>query len=139
MNIEWLIPIILSIVAIILLLALLKVKAKNKALQEKETKETYDEVKGTKNKIQTPKESLESLNKLSKNFFKSYLNIKSELNYLEISELLHKKNESALADFCQKMDYYLYSGKEITKSEALSMVNDFIMLTKNKKMSHSSQ
>lgn len=133
MNIEWLIPIVLSFIAIILLLALLKVKSKNKALEEKETRETYNEVRGTKDKVETPKASLESLNKLAKNFFKNYLHTKSELNYLEISELLDKKNESALADFCKKMEYYLYSGKEITKQEALEMVNNFIMLTKNKK------
>ena len=133
MNIEWLIPIILSIIAIALLLILLKVKAKNKAAQEKETHETYNEVRGTRTKIETPRESLESLNKLAKNFFKSYLNLRSESDYLEISELLKKKNESGLAEFCEKMEYYLYSGKEITKTEAVDMINSFILLTKNKK------
>jgi hypothetical protein len=134
MNIEWLVPIVLSLVAIILLFFLLRVKSKNKAIEEKHSKEAYNQVKGTKINIKTPKESLDSLNKLAKNFFKNYLNTKGELNYIEIAELLNKKNESSLADFCKKMDYYLYSGKEITKSEALEMVNNFILLSRNKKI-----
>jgi len=127
MNIQWLIPIVLSILAIMLFIILLIVKSKNKVKQKQESNEAYNKVRGNKTKIETPRESLESLNKLAKNFFKNYLRLKSELTYLEISEILRKKKESSLVDFCERMDYYLYSGKEITKPEVLAMINQFLL------------
>ena len=128
-----LLQIILTLIAIVLVVILITLKSKNKKKMNKETQEEYIRVKGKKEKIENVRESLESLNRLAKNFFKDYLNIKNELTYSEIVEILKKKNEPSLVDFCIRMDLYLYSGKEISKTEVVAMINQFIVLTKGKK------
>ncbi len=133
MNTAWILPIILLIIALILSALLLLIKNRNKIKERNEAKRAYAEIQSKKEKIETPKDSLESLNKLAKNFFKNYLKLKAELTYPEISEILKQKKESGLADFCNRMDYLLYSGTTLTKQDAIAMANQFIFLTKSKK------
>lgn len=130
---SWIIPIILATITVILLVVLIVIKKNKNKKQSSEKKAAYDELRGKRSKIETPKESLESLNKLSKEFFMHYLRLRTILTYPEIAELLRKKGESSLADFCECMDFALYSGKEVKKPEVIALINQFIFLTKNKK------
>jgi hypothetical protein len=129
----WWLQIILASIAIILFIILIILKSKNKARQNKESQEAYAKIRGKKVRIETAQESLESLNRLAKDFFKNYLKLKNELTYQEISEILRNKKDISLADFCDRINYYLYSGKPITKQESIALINQFIVLTKSKK------
>ena len=128
----WILPIVLSIIAIILFIILLILKRKRQVHETKQSKEAFNKIKGKDKKVESPRESLEHLNKLSKDFFKNYLQLKTELTYSEIAEILKQKKDYVLADFCERMDSYLYSGKDITKEEVLAMINQFIALSKTK-------
>jgi uncharacterized protein YeeX (DUF496 family) len=128
----WILPTILSIIAIILFIILLALKRKRHSHETKQSKEAFNKIKGKDKKVESPRESLEHLNKLSKDFLRNYLKLKSELTYSEIAEILRQKKDYVLADFCDRLDSYLYSGKEIKKEEVLAMINQFIILSKTK-------
>jgi hypothetical protein len=80
-------------------------------------------------KTSNPKENLYSLNRLSREFFKHYLNLKSELTYLEIAKILRDKNKPHEAEYCEELESLLYSGREIKKEVVLKLIQQFIEMT----------
>lgn len=128
------ITIILGILAIGLLILLYFIKRAKKRINHRQSVEALKKVKGTNKKVESANESLIHLNKLSKDFFKNYLRIKNEITFKEMAEILRRKNESSLAEFCDKMEFYLYSGRSITKPEVLGLIDQFIAITKSHKI-----
>ncbi|MBM3247398.1 hypothetical protein FJZ17_02575 [Candidatus Pacearchaeota archaeon] len=129
-----LLTIILGILAIGLLILLYFIKKAKKRLNHSQSSEALRKIKGTSKKVESPKESLEHLSKLSKDFFKNYLKIRNETTFKEMAEILKRKNEPSLAEFCEKMEFQLYSGKEINKQEVLGLIDQFIAITKSHKI-----
>jgi hypothetical protein len=129
-----LITIILAILAIGLLILLYFIRKAKKRLNHRESSEALKKIKGTDKKVENSNESLNHLNKLSKDFFKNYLKIKNEITFKEMAEILRRKNEPNLAEFCEKMELYLYSGKQVSKQEVLEMIDHFIAITKSHKI-----
>lgn len=129
--------IILSL-AVLLLISFLVIKLlqnkKKKKVEEQKTNvktQILKEMHGLDKKIKNPKQSLSALNKIAREFFKQYLKEKEEDTYVELEELLRKKKNIQMIDFCEKMDNLLYSGKTITKSQALEMISQFRNLLKH--------
>jgi len=117
-------------VLLMLVLALVPIILRIKQLnrEEKKGKEKREFLENSiklEGKASTPEESLITLNHISKKFFKEYLNEKKEMTYLEMAEKLKNKKDSKMAEFCKKIDYFLYSGAKINKEDALKMINDF--------------
>jgi len=129
-----LITTLLAVIAIILLILLYFIKKAKKSKKHKEGLEALKKIKGTSKKVETPEESLSHLNKLALDFFKNYLKIKHEITFREIAEILKVKRENHLAEFCDKMEYSLYSGKNVSKKDALSLIEEFIEITKHHKI-----
>jgi hypothetical protein len=95
---------------------------KNK--KSKELKKTGQNTKKEK------KEDIVSFDKKVRNFFRRYLNEKSEMNYSEISEKLKIKNKHDLAKFCDNMNYCLYSGSEIKEPELENLKKQYNQIIK---------
>lgn len=117
-------------ILIVLLLMLIIVRKKVKKDIEKNQQRTIEKMQWFSKKIKSPKESLLVLNHVAKDFFKAYLRNKSELTYREMSAILRNKKKDIWADFCDEMDYHLYSGKEVSRSEALTLINSFISIVR---------
>jgi len=118
--------IVLLLLVIALVLVLLKMRQLNREVKvDKERREILEKSIKLEGKATTPKESLIILNNISKKFFKEYINEKKEITYLEMAEKLRTKKYQKMAEFCEKMDYFLYSGTEINKEDALKMINEF--------------
>lgn len=135
---NWWIIVILMI-GLILLTALLIWKKRKEAQEKKKIRDSKDihkialkEMLGIDRKIKNPKESLLILKKVAREFFKNYLKLDKQDTCVEIEELLEKKNQQEMLKFCRKMEILLYSGKEVTKSEALDMIEDFRNILKHK-------
>jgi hypothetical protein len=109
-----------------LLIILLRIWQLNKKeKKEEEKKESIEKSIKLEGKASTPEESLMMLNHISKKFFKEYLNEKKEMTYIEMAEKLKNKKYKKMSEFCENMDYFLYSGTKVTKEDALKMINDF--------------
>ena len=113
-----LVLIILIIIAIIKIISL----AKNRKRKEKNKK-------GLKKIEKNPKENLYLFDKKIKNYFKNYLKLESNLGYVELAEKLKEKNKPDLANFCQKMNYALYSGKEVKEEDIKNLKSHFNNIT----------
>ena len=99
-----------------------RINSKAKKIKEDKKQENQNTIKRILNinrKIKNPKESLLALNKISKDFFKLYLKDEDQETYSEMETALRKKGKIEMAEFCEKLDYLLYSGKEITKAQAI--------------------
>ena len=117
---------ILSVLVLALLFILLRIRQLNREEKmEKEKKEILEKSIKLEGKASTPEESLIILNNISKKFFKEYLHEKKEMTYLEMAEKLKSKKYQKMAEFCEKMDYLLYSGVKINREEALKMIDIF--------------
>jgi len=120
--------ILLLLVVFILLLAwsfILKLKKKqdNKELKTDTTKNTNIK------KIKDSRKLLYEVNKLTRKFFKDYLNLKNELTYSELSKILRERRENRMADYCDRLDYYLYSGSKRTIEEVKVLLEQFKAIT----------
>lgn len=113
-----------------------RINSKAKKIKEDKKQENQNTIKRILNinrKIKNPKESLLALNKISKDFFKLYLKDEDQETYSEMETALRKKGKIEMAEFCEKLDYLLYSGKEITKAQAIEMIEEFTKIIKHKK------
>jgi len=118
--------IVLLVLVLALIFILLKIRQLNKNVKkEKEQRELLEKSIKLEGKANTPEESLMMLNQISKKFFKEYINEKKEMTYLEMAEKLKNKKYPKMSEFCEKMDYLLYSGVKINKEDAIKMINDF--------------
>lgn len=108
--------IILVIAAVVWLIPL----AKNK--KRKEKTESFQEPKEIEEK---PEKELLLFDKKVKNYFKEYLKLDSEADYTKIAEKLRKKNKKGLADFCDRMNYLLYSGEKIEEKDIKALKKYF--------------
>jgi hypothetical protein len=122
----------LTILLLVLIISIIAIKILKKNMKEAK-KEISEQKVAKRNEIKNPKDSLLNLNKVSKEFFKKYLNTKSELTYSELSKILKKKKENDMADFCDKLDFLLYSGKVIKKEQVLELINSFLEVTRKAK------
>jgi len=130
--------IIIPVVIIVLILALIFIFLRIRQLNQeekkkKERREFLEKSIKLEGRAKTPKESLIMLRDISKKFFKDYFNENKERTYLEIAEKLKSKKEQKMAEFCEKMDYLIYSGAEISKENALEMINEFDSIVKSAK------
>jgi biopolymer transport protein ExbB/TolQ len=117
---------IIILAALFLILYLKRArKAKKQEIEEKQKQEFLKKNLGLNREIKNPKESLLTLNKIAREFFREYLRSRHEENFTEIEEALKKKKHSEAAKFCEDMNYLLYSGKPVKKEDAIKMINDF--------------
>ena len=127
-------PAVLLLLVLALVFILLRIRQLNREEKRgKEKREFLEKSIKLEGKASTPEESLITLNHISKKFFKEYLNEKKEMTYLEMAEKLKNKKDSKIAEFCKKMDYFLFSGTKITKEDAIKMVNEFSEIVKKAK------
>ena len=127
-----LIVLLLLVIALIVVFLRIK-KLKKEEKIERGRKQTLEKSITLEGKAQTPRESLVMLSHIAKKFFKEYLNEKKEMTYLEMAEKLKTKKAEKMAEFSEKMDYFLYSGIEISKESALRMINEFSEIVKSRK------
>ena len=124
--------VILLIVLVFLIMKRRKIKEQEKQKQEEKKKEITKSI-GLEKNPKNYRESLIMLNKMAKEFFKEYLKNKHQETYAEIEEALKKKKEKYMVDFCEEMNYLLYSGKEIKKEDSIRMMEKFnVIIAKSK-------
>jgi len=121
----------------ILILALIFIffsdkKFKKRIKRKAGTKNHLKKIKNQKINI-TVQEQLIFLDKKVKEFFKTKTNENKKLTYTEIIKELKQKNDMAPIPFCKKMNYYLYSGKNITKKDVEYLENHFEKITNKEK------
>ena len=121
----------------ILILALIFTFVSNKKFKKRtkrkaDTKNHLKKIKNQKTNI-TVQEQLIFLDKKVKEFFKTKTNENKKLTYTEIIKELKQKNNMAPIPFCKKMNYYLYSGKNITKNDVKNLENHFKKITNKEK------
>jgi len=127
---DWII-LTLSIILVALLILILILKRKKKKV-EKQYRENFFQKVNLVNKIKDPKDSLLTLSKIVKDYLKEYLQEKEGLTYKELSIVLRQKKDEVFANFCDALDYYLYSGIEIKKEIVLRLIDKFIELVRKK-------
>ena len=76
-------------------------------------------------KINNPKEALSELGKNVKQISMEYLKTDKEMTFGEFSEKLREKNKTALAEFCNEIEYLIYSEEEPTKERVFSLIDKF--------------
>ena len=84
-------------------------------------------------KINNPKEALSELGKGVKQISMEYLKTDKEMTFGELSEKLREKNKTSLADFCNEIEYLIYSEEEPTKNKIKELVDKFEKALKPKK------
>jgi biopolymer transport protein ExbB/TolQ len=128
----------IAIILLIIFILLSRIKiVKRKKVQEQQDnakKVLLKEMHKVNKKIKNPKESLLELNKVAKEFFREYLKENKEDTYVELEQLLKRKNQKDMIGFCEKMDFLLYSGKPVTKSQALEMIEELRKIIKSKQL-----
>ena len=117
-----LVLIILIIIAIVGVISL----TKNRKRKEKNKKEP-------KKIEKNPEKELLLFDKKIKDYFKGYLKLDSEVGYTKIAEKLREKNKHALANFCDRMNYSLYSEKKIDEEDIKALKKHFRNITHIKK------
>jgi len=122
--------IILIIVLAMLVVFAFTLKLNRKLAERKIQKQAANAVLKDRKNVKTSREGILALNKITKDFFREYLKLKGELTLKEISEVLRSKNDEESAAFCDKLDYLIYSGKEINKAESVQLIGEFIEITK---------
>ena len=107
-------------------------KFKRRTKRKAGTKNHLKKIKNQKTNI-TVQEQLIFLDKRVKEFFKTKTNKDKKLTYTEIIKELKQKKDTAPIPFCKKMNYYLYSGKNITKKDVENLENHFEKITNKEK------
>jgi len=124
---------IITILLIVLIIIYKKAeKARIKKQEAIKREDLMEKSFGVDKTIKNPLESLHSLNKIAKRFFKEYLKEKYELTYREFAEKFKLKKDPYTANFCEKMNYLLYSGKKVSREEVLDMIEEFYKIVKEK-------
>lgn len=129
------IVLLIILIITVIILTIKKINLKKQLEQEEALKqESIKKTMGVEKNPKNPKESLIILNKIAREFFREYLKNKHQETYSEIEESLKKKKETDMVNFCEEMNYLLYSGKEIKKEDSLKMIEKFnSIVIKNKK------
>jgi len=107
-------------------------KFKKRTKRKAGTKNHLKKIKNQKINM-TVQEQLIFLDKRVKKFFKTKTNENKKLTYTEIIKELKQKNNRAPIPFCKKMNYYLYSGRNITKKDVKNLENHFEKITNKEK------
>ena len=107
-------------------------KFKKRGKRKAGIKNHLKKIKEQKTNI-TVQEQLISLDKRVKEFFKTKANENKKLTYTEIIKELKQKNNTSPISFCKKMNYYLYSGKNITKRDVENLEYHFEKITNKEK------
>ena len=105
-------------------------KFKKRTKRKTGTKNHLRKIKDKKIKMSV-QEQLIFLDKRVKEFFKT--NENKKLTYTEIIKELKQKNNIAPISFCKKMNYYLYSGKNITEKDVKNLEHQFEKITNKEK------
>jgi len=79
-----------------------------------------------------PKRELYLFDKKIRYFFQRYLKSETNMDYSKLSAGLIKKNKIKWAEFCQKMNYSLFSGVEITEEDIKKLKKEYYGLLKQK-------
>ncbi len=109
----------LALIALILMLVERKIRRKIK-LQVNNRNLFYRTKLKNKAKLTTkPEETLDSINKIARDFFKEAFNLPYNLEYSELIEHFRKKGKKECASFCYLMLMLSYSGEKI-KSDKLN-------------------
>lgn len=116
----------------ILVLIFIFVSGKKFKKRKADTKNHFKKMKNEKINI-TVQEQLRFLDKRVKEFFKIKTNENKKLTYTEIIKELKQKNNTTPIPFCKKMNYYLYSGRNITRKDVENLENHFEKITNKKK------
>lgn len=127
--------IILIIIILFFVIWILYKKNENIDQDLKNEKQKYfsyfQEIEKLKISKETPEEKFNILNELTKDFFKQYFKLKSNLTYLELSKNFHKKNKEDFSDFCKSMSDLDYSNKKTDKSQVDKLIIFFERLIEN--------
>ncbi len=121
-------------VLFIFILVLIFIFVTNKKFKKRKAgmKNHFKKMKNEKINM-TTQEQLIFLDKRVKSFFKTKANENKKLTYTEIIKELKQKNNTSPISFCKKMNYYLYSGKNITKKDVEDLEYHFEKITNKEK------
>jgi len=103
------------VVSVIIVLVIVERKMRKKVKLKREEESTYFQRKleSAKNLRGNPERFLNAMDRLAKEFFEKEFQIQERLRYVELIELLKKKNEKKAVVFCEKMQEALYSGMKL--------------------------
>jgi len=117
-NIGYILGGFIVIIAIFLiLLAIIEKKLHIKIIQTRFTPNQAYIIKISKLNVKKPQESLKSLDKIAKEFFKEAFHVKGAPDYSELLEIFNKKKNKKAIEFCIVMNNFLYSNQEISKKD----------------------
>jgi len=118
-SVTVIVGIVIFLTIILVFLTPFEKKAKKEAKQREENKRKLyvNQVLMLKRSKKHPKQIIEDLNKLAKEFFQERFSIPPNLEYPEIAEIFEKRNREDISNFCKKIEETLYSGREISKNK----------------------
>lgn len=106
----------------LIILALLEKKLHIKFLRGRYSKNEFYIGKISKLDVNKPKESLKIFDKIAKSFFIEAFHIKGSPEYSWLENFFKKKNNKKATGFCNEMTQFLYSKKDISKTEFQTLI-----------------
>lgn len=120
---------LLILILILIIIAVINKNLKKEVIVKEQTikKEEFlkEELEKLKNSDKLPEEILKDIDSLAREFFKNAFQIKSNLDYLEMSLIFKDKKRTEIALFCEQMMELLYSGKKSSNNQVKALLRDF--------------
>ncbi len=125
--------ILLAVLLLVLILILIIIAVINKRLKKevivkeqviKKEEFLKEELEKLKNSNKLPEEILKEADNLTREFFKEAFQIKSNLDYSEMSSIFKDKKRTEISSFCEQMIELLYSGKKPSNNQIKALLRD---------------
>ena len=131
-NLGSILVIAIVVIAIILIFLIIKGKRSNKKIKEKNWNAFYiSEIR--KIDKSSPRKVLNSLDKITRDFFKEAFKIRKFVGYSELKKIFNRKDNAKAVEFCELMSKSLYS-KERNSEKIQRLINLLIEIIKANKI-----
>jgi len=131
------VSVILAIVIVTLTIIQKKLRKKIVFKEETETKENIliKEIESLKASKTSSEDTLNSINKIARNYFTETFRLRKNLEYSEMINLFKGKNRNSVMMFCQQMLKALYSGEKVEEEKLNDLINNLETIIKEEKPS----
>lgn len=112
---------IMIIIIILIILMIVEKNLKNKVIIKKDRNKAYfEEII----QIQSPDpvENLKNIDRIARNFFSEKFNVGKSKGYSELTDIFLKQNQKQIAEFCNLMNNFLYSGETISNRQNKTLI-----------------
>ncbi len=124
--------VILLIILVLILIRHFKIPRKEHRVFRRRISSHLERIEKLRHLNEEPKEKLLLLDKIILSYLSNIVKINKKEGYEKISRKLKERGDSELADFCNRMEYYMYGNVEVSNRDIINLINEFESLVKFK-------